>query len=87
MFEVSGVGKIEVEPGSGRFLRANAGMCKFVGYSEVELLDRSVYDTTYPEDRTIDQLCQLTNEEFLKRIRPNDARRFLAVREAALDAS
>jgi PAS domain S-box-containing protein len=59
MFEVSGVGKIEVEPASGRFLRANAAMCKFVGYSEAELLDRSVYDITYPEDRTIDrELCR-----------------------------
>jgi PAS domain S-box-containing protein len=59
MFEVSGVGKIEVEPGSGRFLRANAAMCKFVGYSEAELLGRSVYDITYPEDLTLDrELCR-----------------------------
>jgi PAS domain S-box-containing protein len=59
MFEVSGVGKIEVEPGSGRFLRANAAMCKFVGYSEAELLDRSVYDIIYPEDLTLDRkLCR-----------------------------
>jgi PAS domain S-box-containing protein len=59
MFEVSGVGKIEVEPASGRFLRANAAMCKFVGYSEAELLDRSVYDITYPEDLTLNrELCR-----------------------------
>jgi PAS domain S-box-containing protein len=31
MFEVSGVGKVEVDPKTGRFLRANAAMCEFVG--------------------------------------------------------
>jgi PAS domain S-box-containing protein len=50
MFDVSSVGKIEVEPGSGRFLRANAAMCKFVRYSEAELLARSLFDITYPDD-------------------------------------
>jgi PAS domain S-box-containing protein len=51
MFEVSSVGKIEVEPNSGRFLRVNAAMCRFVGYSEAELLARTVFDITHPEDR------------------------------------
>jgi PAS domain S-box-containing protein len=59
MFEVSSVGKIEVEPGSGRFLRANAAMCRFVGYSEPELLARTVYDITYPDNLERDQeLCR-----------------------------
>jgi PAS domain S-box-containing protein len=59
MFDVSSVGKIEVEPGSGRFLRANAAMCRFVGYSEAELLARSVYDITYPDDLELDhELCR-----------------------------
>jgi PAS domain S-box-containing protein len=51
MFEVSSVGKIEVKPESGRFLRANAAMCKFVGYTEEELLARTVFDITHPDDR------------------------------------
>jgi PAS domain S-box-containing protein len=51
MFDISSVGKFEVEPGSGRFLRANAAMCKFVGYSQTELLTRSIFDITYSEDR------------------------------------
>jgi PAS domain S-box-containing protein len=55
MFEVSSVGKIELEPESGRFLRANAAMCKFVGYSEGELLARTVYDITHPDDRDLDR--------------------------------
>jgi PAS domain S-box-containing protein len=59
MFEVSSVGKIEVEPKSGRFLRANAAMCNFMGYSEAELLARTVYDITHPHDRDHDrELCQ-----------------------------
>jgi PAS domain S-box-containing protein len=51
MFDVTSVGKFEVEPGSGRFLRANGAMCKFVGYTEAELLARSMFDVTGPDDR------------------------------------
>ncbi len=51
MFDASSVGKIEVEPGSTRFLRVNAAMCKFLGYSEEELLARSALDVTHPDDR------------------------------------
>jgi PAS domain S-box-containing protein len=59
MFDFSSVGKIEVEPGTGQFLRANAAMCKFVDYSEAELLGRSVYDITHPDDLTLDhELCR-----------------------------
>ncbi len=55
MFDVSSVGKVEVQLGTGRFLRANAAMCKFVGYSEGELLVRTVYDITHPDDRDLDR--------------------------------
>jgi PAS domain S-box-containing protein len=54
MFDVSSVGKVEVEPESGRFLRVNTAMCKFVGYSEAELVTRTVYDITHPDDRDLD---------------------------------
>jgi PAS domain-containing protein len=37
---LSSVGKSEVEPEGTRFLRANAAMCRFLGYSEEELLSR-----------------------------------------------
>ncbi len=55
MFEVSSVGKIEIEPETGRFLRANAAMCKLVGYSEAELLALTVFDITHPDDRDRDR--------------------------------
>jgi len=49
MFNMSSVGKVEVDPETGRFLRANEAMCKFVGYSEPELLARTVFDITHPD--------------------------------------
>jgi PAS domain S-box-containing protein len=51
MFDVSSIGKIEVDPGTARILRANAAMCKLVGYSEAELLARTALDITHPDDR------------------------------------
>jgi PAS domain S-box-containing protein len=30
-------------------------MCKFVGYSEAELVTRTVYDITHPDDRDLDR--------------------------------
>jgi two-component system CheB/CheR fusion protein len=63
MFEISSVGKIEVEPESGRFLRANAAMCKFVGYSEAELLARTVYDIAHPDERDREPLRRLVAVE------------------------
>jgi PAS domain S-box-containing protein len=55
MFDVSSVGKIEVDPESTRFLRVNAAMCEFVGYSEAELLAQTVLDITHPDDRDRDR--------------------------------
>jgi PAS domain S-box-containing protein len=51
MFDVSSVGKIEVDPGTARILRANAAMCKLVGYTEAELLAKTALDITHPDDR------------------------------------
>jgi PAS domain S-box-containing protein len=59
MFDVSSVGKIEVDSESGRFLRANAAVCEFVGYTEAELLVRTIHDITHPDDRDHDrELCR-----------------------------
>jgi PAS domain S-box-containing protein len=51
MFDISSVGKVEVEPASGHVLHANAAMCEFVGYSETELRARTILDITHPDDR------------------------------------
>ncbi len=55
MFDESSVGKIEIVPKQGRFLRANAAFCDFVGYSEEELRDLTVWDITHPEERERDR--------------------------------
>jgi PAS domain S-box-containing protein len=55
MFDESSVGKIEIIPEQGRFLRANAAFCDFVGYSEEELRDLTVWDITHPEERERDR--------------------------------
>jgi PAS domain S-box-containing protein len=55
MFDESSVGKIEIIPEYGRFLRANAAFCDFVGYSEEELRDLTVWDITHPEERERDR--------------------------------
>ncbi len=51
MFDVSSVGKLEVEPATNRILRANTAMCAFLGYSEAELLGKTALDITHPDDR------------------------------------
>jgi PAS domain S-box-containing protein len=55
MFEVSSVGKVETECETGRFLAANAAMCKLVGYSEAELLATNAWDITHPDERDRDR--------------------------------
>jgi PAS domain S-box-containing protein len=55
MFDQSSVAKIEVVPGDGRFLHVNPAMCRFVGYSEAELLDMTVWEITHPDERTRDR--------------------------------
>jgi PAS domain S-box-containing protein len=55
MFDESSVGKIEIVPEHGRFLRANAAFCDFVGYSEDELRGLTVWDITHPEERERDR--------------------------------
>jgi PAS domain S-box-containing protein len=51
MFEVSSVGRIEVDPTTARILRVNAAMCQLLGYSEAELLAMTMLDITHPDDR------------------------------------
>jgi len=37
----------------GRFVRVNRSLCEILGYSEKELLSKSVKDISYPEDRDV----------------------------------
>lgn len=53
IFERAAVGITQVDL-SGRFLQANQWFCDFVGYSEAELLERTVEAITYSTDVAID---------------------------------
>lgn len=51
-FEAATVGMTEVDPGTGRILRANPAACALSGYSEAELLGGMTFlDLTHPDDR------------------------------------
>jgi PAS domain S-box-containing protein len=50
LFELSAVGAAQVSP-EGRYVRVNQKYCEMLGYSEQELLHRTVLDVTHPDDR------------------------------------
>src|SRR5215475_6388043 len=51
LFELSAVGAAQVSP-EGRYIRVNQKFCQMLGYSEEELLRRTVLDVTHPDDRS-----------------------------------
>lgn len=54
MFSVASFGKAQADPATGRLLRVNDALCRMTGYTEDELLKRSVREITHPEDRETD---------------------------------
>lgn len=54
-FELSGVGKAEADPVTGRFLRVNRRFTEITGYDEEEMLNMSYADITHPDDREKDE--------------------------------
>jgi PAS domain S-box-containing protein len=54
-FEESPLGKAQVDPATGRFLRVNATFCRLIGYGAEELTSGMTFsDITHPEDRGAD---------------------------------
>ena len=51
-FDRSPVGSVLVSP-DYRFLRCNEAFCRFLGYTEAELLGRTFLEVTYPEDQQV----------------------------------
>lgn len=49
VFRDAGVGTVIVSP-EGRFLEANSAFCECLGYTEEELLEKTVESITFPED-------------------------------------
>lgn len=50
-FELLGVGQVQVDAATHRFVRVNETFCELLGYSAEELLARTVTDVTHPDDR------------------------------------
>jgi PAS domain S-box-containing protein len=53
-FELGAVGKVQVDPGTGRFLRVNDTFCRMTGYSQEELHGLTFMDVTHPDDLPAD---------------------------------
>jgi two-component system, NtrC family, sensor kinase len=52
-FEYAGIGKAIVSP-EGKWLDVNPSLCKLVGYTKEELLQRTFQDITHPDDLETD---------------------------------
>jgi PAS domain S-box-containing protein len=53
-FEAAPVGKAQVDPASARILRANPAFERMLGYEPGELVGRTAWEFTWPEDRAGD---------------------------------
>jgi PAS domain S-box-containing protein len=65
MFELASVGKAQVDPHTGRYIRVNPKLCEMTGYSPEELMTKTIGEITHPEDqeRDTDALKQLMSGE------------------------
>jgi PAS domain S-box-containing protein len=50
-FEMAGIGQVQTDPKTGRYLRVNERFCCMVGYSSDELSTMTYLDIIHPEDR------------------------------------
>ena len=53
-FELAAVGKVQIDPATGRFLRVNRKFCELTGYAPGELAGLTPRDLTHPDDRDAD---------------------------------
>jgi two-component system, chemotaxis family, CheB/CheR fusion protein len=49
-FEISSAGKTLADPITGHFVRVNTAVCRWLGYAETELLEKTIWDVTHPDD-------------------------------------
>lgn len=64
LFNESGVG-IVINDAQGKLIKCNPAFCGFLGYSENELIGRSVAEITFPEDRekTVEAIRRMMTED------------------------
>ena len=51
LFQLSGVGVVETDHATGRFLQVNETFCEWLGYREAELRTLTYLELTHPDDR------------------------------------
>lgn len=63
-FDYAAIGMAIVSP-DGKFTRVNQSLCKFVGYNEKELLEKTFQEITHPEDlsKDLEFVRQMLNSE------------------------
>lgn len=54
LFRLTGIGVVETDVATGRFLQVNKTFCELVGYSEAELRAMTYLELTHPDDRARD---------------------------------
>jgi PAS domain S-box-containing protein len=52
-FELAAVGKVLIDPISGRLLRVNAKVCEITGYTEFELVNMRLVELAHAEDQEV----------------------------------
>ena len=57
-FEYSAIGRAQIDPFTGRIMRANRRLCQLLGYSSEELSKKTFFDITHPDDRDGDALSE-----------------------------
>jgi PAS domain S-box-containing protein len=64
-FETAAVGAAQADPATGRLLRVNDKLCRFLGYGRDELLSMTFLDITHPDDRALGRegLSRLLRDE------------------------
>ena len=55
LFELAAVGSAIVDPTMGRIMRVNEQFCSMTGYTQAELLAKTIAEITHPEDRQRDR--------------------------------
>ena len=63
LFELSAVGAAQAHPDTGRLTRVNNRFCEITGYSANELLAKTYWDLTHPEDVAMDAVRIQTVKE------------------------
>lgn len=50
IFEITAVGAAQTDPVTGHFTRVNARLCEIFGYTEEEMLARTLHEVSHPDD-------------------------------------